>query len=158
MWGSRQLDYDAYACPRLESDTTPFPPDYEKGVEAWMDKNRFGPEHFPLYYKLTGRSGEFVELNDPWKQPVPSADGAKTRPGERFNHVKPPDAVDERHRRSASPRRHPSARRLGAEGVGTQLPRGQEEVGSLDNRTCGVGVRVTTLVRHNPSLTEAHET
>jgi replicative DNA helicase len=62
LWGSRQLDYDAYGVLKLRSQDKAEPPDYVKTVTAWVDKSRFGPEHFDIPLTLHGRVGLFKEL------------------------------------------------------------------------------------------------
>jgi len=67
LWGSRQLDYDAYATLELRTESEPVPPDYVKDVECYFNKNRFGPEHFGLPMKLYGRVGRVEVVNTSWK-------------------------------------------------------------------------------------------
>ena len=58
LYGSRQLDYDAYgtlSVRRRGEDCGP--PDYDQVVDVWVDKNRFGPSHISLPLRIVGRTG-----------------------------------------------------------------------------------------------------
>jgi replicative DNA helicase len=63
LWGSRQLDYDAYATLEMRTESVPEPPDFIKDVQCFFNKNRFGPEHFGIDFKLYGRVGRMEEVN-----------------------------------------------------------------------------------------------
>jgi len=59
LYGSRQLDYDAFASLSVRRvGGEAMPPDYCINVEVWVEKNRFGPSHIPLPLRITGRTGE----------------------------------------------------------------------------------------------------
>jgi predicted ATP-dependent serine protease len=63
LWGSRQLDYDAYATLEMRTESVPEAPDFIKDIQCFYNKNRFGPEHFGIDFKLYGRVGRMEEVN-----------------------------------------------------------------------------------------------
>ena len=70
LYGSRQLDYDAYgtlSVRRRGEDCGP--PDYDQVVDVWVDKNRFGPSHISLPLRVIGRTGAVESVKAGEMQP-----------------------------------------------------------------------------------------